>query len=114
MAKEVLHQLDVIALISGLSGSFVTDYMSKTCTMCCLQRLHAIVLYMLLGMNLYTIGPSSGADVVGITVDGNSITLPREELLQSLQLSSGECSISYRNTICAFKLLLLLLLLYCS
>lgn len=53
----------------------------------------AIVLYMLLGMNLYTIGPSSGADVVGITVDGNSITLPREELLQSLQLSSGECSI---------------------
>lgn len=30
MAKEVLHQLDVIALISGLSGSFVTDYMSKT------------------------------------------------------------------------------------
>lgn len=59
----------------------------------------AIVLCMLLGMNLYTIGPSSGADVVGITVDGNSITLPREELLQSLQLSSGECSISYRNTI---------------
>lgn len=41
MAKEVLHQLDVIALISGLSGSFVTDYMSKTCTICCLhaQRL---------------------------------------------------------------------------
>ena len=91
ITREVLFQIDVIALKLAQNGSFESDSLSKLYSSdgdVCYMKYFEPCMHYFLGMNLFDLQPGGG-DIRGVADEGNSIDLPTNELLAAVGESSG-------------------------